>query len=807
MPGSFSGGLGFGIAFVLKDMFSAPAGNISKGMNKLDAETKKLKNQMTSHMKGLAGAFGVFATMGAAVGKAASLSDQLIDVQRSTGLTAKEMENLRTQLEGLDTRRSLPELLQLAELGGEMQVAKKDLLEFTKVADNVGLVLAKDFGGNAKVAVKAMGRLANRFDDMAGVDKVKGIEMIGSAINEMANKSGANAKKTEEFANKLAGLGFASADAIGLAASFDKLFPKIKGIGSQMQNLFNVMSKDDDSIRMFAKQTDMSAKSFKGLLDNDPNEAMMQLARSFRGMSRSDINKRMDELKLTTPELKNVMVDLAKNIEDVELRQNQAAHAMKNGSGLSKEANKRNKTLGASLAKLRNAFEKMTLRVGEAVGEGLQPFIDILTSIINAATRFAASPFGRFVIKMGTAFVAASVGAVALSKAIGLVRVGLALMKRAAAGAILSMGPLLLIVGPILGIVYAIQKATSAFDEFDGTVQTGLGGFFQKLGGVIRGIQEIWSSWDSVNQEFSLSGKTVEKLDKLGIRNLVVSIGTWVIRIKEFLKGVVEGFKEAWGFIWENILQPVFNAIGKAFDSLGFNIGKTTSKTDKWKKAGKVAGMVLAGVLLLLTISFIAMGVAALIAMIPIIIVMGLIGLAIWAVIKVVGWLIEKFNAMWEWVGGLVDLGKEMVQNIWDGAKSVFKSFASWWYESMKSIPGIGWVLEGGEMTYNAIAGDSSGPGSNAASAVSGGMGGAALGALSQKLESGEMTEDQVRAAGEQMGVDESIVEGALERARAQQGQQMASVQVQPSTVVVQLGEEEVGNAMVNWQNNELSRD
>jgi len=804
--GGFAGGLGFGIAFVLKDGFSANSKKIQKGMggmsNSLESNSAKWKKSMGA----IAAATGVFASMGVAIGKAAALSDQLIDVQRSTGLTAKELEGLRGQLEDLDTRRSLPELLKLAELGGEMQIAKKDLLEFTKTADMVGLVLAKDFGGNAKSAVKSMGQMAARFGDMAGKSKIEGIQAIGSAMNEMANKSGANAKKTAEFANKMAGLGFASSDAIGLGASLDKLFPKVKGVSAQMIGLFDIMGKDDTQIAGFAKQTNMSAGAFKNLLDNDPNEALVQLAKSFKGVARSDLSAKLTELKVTTPELKNIMFDLAKNIDNVELRQSQASAAMQDGAGLTKEASKRNQTLGASLAKLKNSFQKLTLRIGEAMGEGLQPFIDGLTWAVDAMTKFVRSPFGKTVIRITTSLVAATTAGIALSKAIGMIKIALSMMKKAAVGSILALGPLLLVIGPIVGIVMAVRSATSAFDEFDGTVKSGIGGFMQKLGGVIRGVGEIASSWDSVNQTFSLSGETVKKLDQLGIRDLVISIGTWVVRIKEFLKGVVAGFVEAWTFINENVIQPILKAIGKALESVGIEMGKNTSATEKWGKVGKVVGIGLAIVLGIITVAFVLLGIVALIALIPIILIIALIALAIWTTIKVVSFFIDALSAMWEWVKGLVDVGKQMIMNIWEGAKSVWGQFVDWFMGAVKAVPGLGLAISLFEGS-----GDSGGSGGVSGALQSVGLTQEeAQKKLNDKLESGQLTEDQVRQGASFVGVDEGIVEGALANRKGGGGGNGAgggNIKIQPSTVVVQVGENEIGEALVDWQNNEMSKE
>lgn len=804
--GSFNNGLGFGMAFILADKFTPTANKINKSMSGMEKHSKKTANAMSQNFASLGkvlGAIGIGATFGSAISKAAAFSDQLIDVSKATGLTSEGIESLRTQLEGLDTRRSLPELLKLSELGGQLGATKAQLLDFTKVADQVGLTLAGDFGGSAEQATKQLVQLGKKFRDTKDIDVVSNLRSIGSAINEMGNIGATNTKNVADFANRVAAFGKlapTAAQTIGLGAALDELGFKTRTAASAFKDILRVATSSPESMGKFASQLGVTSSEFQNIIDQDPNRVMLDLAKSFKGLSASELPQAMKQLGLSSSEQISLMQVLSDNVGLVEQRQLAAAQAMKQGTSLSKESNKRNKTLGASIDKLRRSFEILLLRLGEAIGEGLQPFIDSMTAGIKVVTRFVASPFGREVIKWTTSIIGATAAVLALHKGLGMVGVAFKMMSRQAAMAMVSLAPIMLVLAPLIALVALIHQANQAFSEFDGTVKSGFGGFLQKTGAIIAAIQEIWSSWDSVNQEFSLSKGLVDKLTKLGVLDLALAIGTWVVRIKEFLMGMVEGFKEAFKAVMD-FIEPVLDAIGKALESIGISMGKNTSATDKWRKAGKIAGMVLLGILAAVTLAFVMMGITALLAMIPIILVMGLIGLATWAVIKAVGWLIEKLSAMWDWVGGMVSIGQQIVLNIWEGIASVWDKFVSWFMGAIEAVPGLGLAIS---MFQDE---EKKSPASTLAS-----MGinneEDARNAINEGLAAGTFSQQDVDSALNRFGMDNSVLNSSLgARKSSAGGGGTANVTMNPAPVIINMDGDKVGEAVVRYQQEQNSRE
>ena len=320
--------------------------------------------------------------------------------------------------------------------------------------------------------------------------------------------------------------------------------------------------------------------------------------------------------------------------------------------------------------------------MGKAIEPITHKIIDGLTGVMERIQAFAESPIGKVVFRLAFAFgiLATTIGLVLLvggglkmlmfklaesftgatraSLLQTMANTGLTGSFTALASAVwAALAPLLpyiaialAVAAAMYGVYWIVTRSTAAFNEFDATMAapTGFKGFMMRLGGFIQLIREVWSSWDGLT--FSISTKTEERLKKLGIYDTAMAIATWVVRIKQFFMGVWQGMKEAGTAVW-GVVTSVFNSIkgvvNSVFDTLGIKVGKNTSDINKWAYYGKIAGYVIIGILGAVTIAFVAMAVAQLAALAPVI-------LAIAAVVAV-GWLLYqafiyiKKAAIWVW--------------------------------------------------------------------------------------------------------------------------------------------------------------
>lgn len=324
------------------------------------------------------------------------------------------------------------------------------------------------------------------------------------------------------------------------------------------------------------------------------------------------------------------------------------------------------------------------------------------------------------------------------------------------AAILFAMGP----IGWFIGLVTLAQRALREFDAVGANGEGLKGGFIgvlQKVGGIIRGVMELWRSWDEQTQTFSLSENMYKKLQSMGILQTVLNIGTYIARIKAFLKGVKEGFMEVIR-MFKGAVMAIWNALQPAeekFTKWETLVGKARGSMEKYRDVGKKVGMVLAiafiGLILLMvslglvTLAvFVLMAVAMALVLAPFI----LIGYIVYKVYQAFQWLHMKieelriafivwvsvtaakmwglwqsikdgassmvssvtgaFSSMWNtvigWGQGLIDwftalpgriydAGSNMVTSLWEGMKSQWGAFVNWLKTALSSLPGLGQLL------------------------------------------------------------------------------------------------------------------
>lgn len=167
---------------------------------------------------------GVTTTIRKSVEDFAQMEEEMADVRKYTGQTADQVRDLNEELKKMDTRTSREQLNQLAGSAGRLGLqSRKDILEFVEAADMIGVALGDDLGEGA---VDKIGKLAMAF----GEDEKKGLKgamlSTGSALNELAQNSSAQAGYLVDFTARVAGfgkqLGLTQAQIMGFGTVMDE---------------------------------------------------------------------------------------------------------------------------------------------------------------------------------------------------------------------------------------------------------------------------------------------------------------------------------------------------------------------------------------------------------------------------------------------------------------------------------------------------------------------------------------------------------------------------------------------------------
>ena len=637
-----SGGLGMGIVFTLTDHFTGVAKKIRTEQERLKGSTQGLADGASAAMskissaKLLAGGLAVLAPLGAFVKQAAELSDQLANVQKTTGLTDKELSKLQSTVEKFDTRTSIADLLEIGTVGGRLGVAKTELDGFIETVDKAVVALGDDFSGGAEQIATELGKIKTLFGDTKNLKFDVALNQIGSALNELGNSGANSAPSVANFTRRIGQLGQLApslAQTLGLGATLEELGIRADIAAGGVTNILTVAGQNQAE---FAKQMGLSTDAFRDLLNASPNDMLIELSKSFAGMDNASTIAALKEMKLGSQESLKVILGLAGSIDLLEKRQALAAKAMKEGISLQAEFDIKNRTLQAQIEKLTKKFVILGQRIGIAVAPVFMVLAGAAGIIADIFQVIVKSAIGKFMLQLTAAVAVGAVTWGLYNLAIKPVIQSMGAFTRQALAALVALAPFVLVALPFIALTAVIYKSIEAFDSFTGVVNSGFGLFLQRVGGVIRGIIAIATSWDNVTETFLLSKGLAQKLQQLGILDFVVALGTWVVRLIGFFKGLWKGIKSVFSFLAKaaKSVLSLFSPILNLFYAIAAAVGVNTTNVKAWMEAGRIAGIIIGIALAAITAGFVIMGIMAVISMLPVITTMVLIGLAIWAVIK-----------------------------------------------------------------------------------------------------------------------------------------------------------------------------
>ena len=202
------------------------------------------------------------------------LSDSLASVQKTTGLTAKEVGALSAEIDKIDTRASQEQLHQLAATAGQMGVTvQEDILGFVRAANQLTVAL-DELGEDGVETLVKINELTGETDKL-GLERA--LLASGSAINELSAASAASAGPIADVISRLGGIGAASnlatADLAALGATADALGQSSEVAGSSLGKFIGTLVSKSDQV---ADAVGIDRQYLKGLIDQgNTMEAMI----------------------------------------------------------------------------------------------------------------------------------------------------------------------------------------------------------------------------------------------------------------------------------------------------------------------------------------------------------------------------------------------------------------------------------------------------------------------------------------------------------------------------------------------------
>ncbi len=308
---------------------------------------------------------GVTTTIRQCVNDYADMEEAMADVRKYTGQTAEQVHEMNEDFKKMDTRTSREQLNNLAGVAGRLGITSKNLVEeFVDGADKINVALGDDLGEGA---VDKIGKLAHMF----GEDEKKGLRgamlATGSAVNDLAQSSSANAGYIVDFTADLSGVakqaGMTQAQIMGLASALDQNMQEEATASTVFSQLITKMYQEP---ARFATLAGQDVASFTKLLKTDANEALLKFLTAMKNTGGFDKMAPMfSEMKLEGTRAVGVLSSVASHIDQVKEAQLVAFNAYNDGSSVIDEFNVQNNTVQANIDKAKKQFLDLSIDLGE----------------------------------------------------------------------------------------------------------------------------------------------------------------------------------------------------------------------------------------------------------------------------------------------------------------------------------------------------------------------------------------------------------------------------------------------------------
>ena len=349
---------------------------VKREMNAINSESKettslwsRFVNVLNTNWGAVSQIIAAYAGLSMTIRKCAQayadMEESMANVRKYTGQTDEEVRRMNEDFKRMDTRTAREQLNELAGSAGRLGITSKEMIEeFVDGADKINVALGDDLGEGA---VDKIGKLAQMF----GEDKTKGLRgamlATGSAINELAQNSSANAGYIVDFTADLSGVGIQAgmtqAQLMGLASALDQNMQEEATSSTVFSQLITKMFQEPAK---FAKIAGIEVQKFTNLMKTNANEGLMQFLGAMKARGGfAEMAPMFEEMQLNGTRAVGVLSAVASHLDQVRTAQDLATQSYASGTSVINEFNVQNNTVQAQLDKAKKRFEDITVELGE----------------------------------------------------------------------------------------------------------------------------------------------------------------------------------------------------------------------------------------------------------------------------------------------------------------------------------------------------------------------------------------------------------------------------------------------------------
>lgn len=543
----------------------------------MDEAKQKLANLKTEIVASAASVAAIAAPIKSAIDFESSMADVNKVVDFKTPDELKEFSNQILNM-SRDIPLSVNEIAAITASGGQLGIAKENLMDFTQTAAKMGVA----FDMSAKEAGDNMATLMNIFN--MSVDGVRG---LGDTINHLSNNSASTANKIVNAVGRIAGnakdMGLSADATAGLASSFIALGKQPEVAATAINSMLTVLNNADKAggdLEKAFKSIGLSGKELKAQILKNPQKALTDFLHTL-----SKVPKEKKTGILTTIFGKNFGDDislLTGAIENFDKAMALSGDNKRIGS-MEAEFQSRSDTTENKIQLMKNALNELSVSFGRVFLPYIKKAVEKITEFIQKITAFVRSN-EDLVKKIGFS-VAAFFG----------FNVAMTTLKASSALLTLSLGGYRQI---LMMLPFDCLKLNASLSQCNILMKTKA-----MLSGLVNNNLKSFRLASSAASGASLGFVGGLKKIVLGFRALslaflsnpiglilaaIATAGALIYKywdhVKAFLLGTFEALSQNCGWltdalsgVWNNAIKPIFSGIASLFELL-FNQSNATSE-------------------------------------------------------------------------------------------------------------------------------------------------------------------------------------------------------------------------------------
>lgn len=431
---------------------------------------------------------------------------------------------------------AVEQLAKIGELGGQLGVAKEDLIDFTETIAKIAVTTNL----TEEQAATNFARLSNILQL-----PIADVENLASATVELGNNFATTESEIVEFATRIAPAGAAlnltGEELLGIGAAFTSVGIKSESGGTAVQKVLFKMnaavSKGGKELDGFAATAGLTSEEFAKQFREKPVQALDNFVQGL-GSAGTEGQTILAELTGGSERVTTAFLAAAAGGDLFTKAINTSNKASRENVALNDEASKRFETTESQLKLLGNRWNDIAITVGDFLKTVLVPVLSFFTNLVealaggqNALSGFANAfkavivAFAGFKVITGTvaAFTALNAAVVAGTGAMGLFAASLKAVKGSKVGGALSAikggiaaltNPIALATLAIGGLVFGILEVIRAKREWSASIDN-----------VIANLQELQNV--STETEIAINEFTsaLEGLQEQADRNFTAEFG------------------------------------------------------------------------------------------------------------------------------------------------------------------------------------------------------------------------------------------------------------------------------------------